>query len=176
MAHDNAKTLRDGFTKGVKIIEDTLFNSLVDAAEALLVAVAKNRTFTGFTGQTQTSYACGVYVNGKLEHVSVQKNWNAPPIRMKVQKGSVVYLANPYEGPARATKGEVDIVDPEGLSLSLKQLENYKAPTKGVALMMTTGTEYSELLESALRRYDVLTRTYEEAAKIIEKNWKKIPA
>ena len=35
-------------------------------------------------------------------------------------------------------------------------------------------SEYSEYIESA-RRLDVLTRTYMEAPKIINANWKKIP-
>lgn len=171
---DNARTLRDGFAKGFRIIEETLLSSLTDAADALLVDVSKNRTFMGFTGQTQTSYACGLYLNGKLEHVSVQKNWNTPPVRMKVQNGQVVYLKNPYEGQARVVVGRVDIVEPEGLALSLQQLQNYKAPKVGVALMITTGTEYSELLE-AVRHLDVLTRTFSDAPSIIQNSWKKIP-
>lgn len=170
---DNAKTLENGFAKGYEMIEDILYNSLASAADDLLVRVSRNRDFVGFTGQTQTSYACGVYVNGRLVHVSVQRNWNAPPRRMKVLRGQVVYLSNPYEGYSRAVKGAVDIEDPSGLSLSLRQLEEYNAPRKGIALMMTTGTEYSVYLE-AERGFDVLTRTFMDAPRIIEKNWKKL--
>ena len=173
MAHDNAKTLENGFAKGLRMIEDVLFNSLADAADALLLRVATNRQFIGFTGNTQTSYAVGVYVNGKLEHVSVQRNWNQPPFRMKVRKGKVVYMENPYEGQPRAVKGQVDIVENHGLALSLRQLEEYKAPRKGLALMMTTGTEYSVYIEQAMS-LDVLTNTFKDAARIINQNWKKI--
>ena len=74
MAHDNAKTLENGFAKGLRMIEDVLFNSLANAADALLLRVATNRQFIGFTGNTQTSYACGVYVNGKLDGVSKKYN------------------------------------------------------------------------------------------------------
>lgn len=173
MAHDNAKTLENGFAKGLRMIEDVLFNSLANAADALLLRVATNRQFIGFTGNTQTSYACGVYVNGKLEHVSVQRNWSQPPFRMKVRKGKVVFLGNPYEGRPRAVTGQVDIVENHGLVLSLKQLEEYKAPKKGLALMMTTGTEYSVYIEQAMS-LDVLTNTFKDAARIINQNWKKI--
>lgn len=173
MAQDNAKTLENGFAKGLRMIEDVLFNSLANAADALLLRVATNRQFIGFTGNTQTSYAVGVYVNGKLEHVSVQRNWNMPPVRAKVRKGKVVFLGNPYEGKPRAVTGAVDIVDDFGLSLSLKQLEEYKAPKKGLALMMTTGTEYSVYIEQAMS-LDVLTNTFKDAARIINQNWKKI--
>jgi hypothetical protein len=59
--------------------------------------------------------------------------------------------------------------------LSLRQLEEYKAPRKGLALMMTTGTEYSVYIEQAMS-LDVLTNTFKDAARIINQNWKKIDA
>lgn len=172
---DNQKVLENGFAKGFRMIEDILFNSLADAADALLLRVATTRQFVGFTGNTQTSYACGVYVNGRLEHVSVQRNWNEPPRRMKVRKGKVVYMSNPYEGHPRAVTGKVDIEENHGLPLSLKQIQEYKAPKKGVALMMTTGTEYSVYIETAMS-LDVLTGCFREAPAIIDRNWKKIDA
>lgn len=172
---DNAKTLENGFAKGRQMIEDVIFNSLADAADALLLRVATTRQFIGFTGNTQTSYACGVYVNGQLQHVAVQRNWNAPPMRGKVHKGKIVFLDNPYEGFPRAVKGKVDIVEDDGLELSLRQLEAYKAPKKGLALMMTTGTEYSVYLET-VQKLDVLTNLYNQAARIINRNWKKVDA
>lgn len=170
---DNAKVLENGFAEGLRMIEDVLYNSLANSADALLVRVATTRQFMGFTGNTQTSYACGVYVNGRLVHVSVQRNWTEPPRRMKVRKGKVVFLSSPYEGWPRAVKGMVDIEENHGLTLSLKQLEEYKAPRKGLALMMTTGTEYSVYIEQAMH-LDVLTSTFREAPAILERNWKKV--
>ena len=179
MTHDNAKVLENGFAKGMRMIEDVLYNSFADSADALLLRVATNRQFIGFTGNTQTSYACGVYVNGRLVHVSVQRNWNTPPFRMKVRKGKVVYMSNPYEGHPRAVKGQVDIEENHGLALSLKQLEEPpsqllgKVSRNGVAFVITTGTEYSVYIEQNMS-LDVLTNTYKEAARIIERNWRKI--
>lgn len=174
MTHDNAKTLENGFAKGLQIIEDTLYNSLASAADALLVRVATNRQFIGFTGNTQTSYACGVYVNGRLVEVILQSNWGEKPRHVKVRKGKVLYLANPYEGRPRAVKGQVAIVEDDGLELSMKQLKKYKAPKKGLALMMTTGTEYSVYIEQAMS-LDVLTNTFKDAESILNRNWRKIP-
>jgi len=172
---DNAKTLENGFAEMQRKIEDTLFNSLANAADALLLRVATTRQFIGFTGNTQTSYACGVYVNGKLEHVSVQRTWNSPPMRAKIRRGQVVYLSNPYEGVPRAVKGQVDTETDYGLDLSIRQLEEYKAPKKGLAIMMTTGTEYSVYVEQ-VQRLDVLTNLWLQAGRILERNWKKIDA
>ena len=172
---DNAKTLENGWAEGIRMIEDTIFNSLANAADALLIRVATNRQFIGFTGNTQTSYACGLFLNGVLEHVAVQRNWNSPPVRMKVRRGQVIYLSRPYEGVSRAVKGVVDIEEGYGLDLSLKQIQEYKAPKKGLALMMTTGTEYSVYIEQSMS-LDVLTNTFKNAPKIIERNWKKVDA
>lgn len=173
MSHDNARILENGFAKGLEMIEDLIYNSLADAADKLLVRAASNRQFVGFTGNTQTSYACGIYVNGSLVHVSVQKEWNQPPIRMKVRKGQFVFLTNPYEGFKRGVRGQVEIEEPFGLQLSMKQLQEYKAPRKGLAIMMTTGTEYSLYIEQAMN-LDVLTNTFNDAANIINSSWRKL--
>lgn len=171
--HDNATTLKKGFEHGIKIIEAVLEKSLMDAADELLKQVVKNREYNGFTGNTQTSYACGVYINGKLVHVVFQHNWTAPTVRMKVRKGQVVFLQNPYEGNPRRIVGQADIVENHGKPMSLRMLEEYRAPRQGVALMMTTGTEYSTFLEEELG-LDVLSKTKADAPDIIRKNWKKI--
>ena len=171
--HDNARTLKFGFRQGQRIIEAFFQKSLMDAADDLLRQVAKDREFTGFTGNTQLSYACGVYVNGELKHVSFQHNWNGPTVRMKVRKGKVVYLENPFEGEARAIKGMAEIVVNHGPELSLQQIEQFRAPRRGVFLLMTTGTEYSTFLEEEAH-LNVLTKTKENAQKIIERNWKAI--
>ena len=169
----NARVLKDGFAKGLRMIEHVLRDSLADAADKLLVRVSSNRQFVGFTGNTQTSYACGVYINGVLVHVSIQKNWNDAPRRMKVRRGRIVYLSNPYEGRPRAVRGMADIETDYGITLSLRQLSEYKAPRRGVALMMTTGTEYSVYIEQSMS-LDVLTNTYRDAPRILESSWKKI--
>lgn len=171
---DNEKVLDNGFAEGLRIIEDILYDSLVSAAERLFVRVSTNRQFIGFTGNTQTSYACGIYVKGILRDVLVQNNWSGKPLRMKVRKGEFVYMTHPYEGRSRGVTGKVDIVERYGLDLSVKQLKEYKAPKKGIALMMTTGTEYSVYIEQSMS-LDVLTNTFKDAPRIIESNWKKIP-
>ena len=173
MRHDNAKTLENGFAKALEIIQDTIYNSLMDAAEKILVRVASNRQFVGFTGNTQTSYMVGVYQNGNLVGVVNQKNWSDAPRRAKVRKGMVVYLSNPYEGHPRAVKGMVDVSDNYGVDTSIKFLQGYKAPSKGFSIVVTTGTEYSVYIEQAMN-LDVLTNTYMNASDILNRSWRKI--
>lgn len=173
MKNDNAKILENGFAKGYRMIEDVIYNSLIDAADRLLVRVSTNRQFVGFTGNTQTSYMAGIYYNGRLSGVVYQHNWNEPTRRMKVRLGKTVYLANPYEGNPRAVTGQVNIGENHGIQTSIKFLEGYSAPKKGMCLVVTTGTEYSEYIEQ-VRNLDVLTNTWKDAERIINQNWRKI--
>lgn len=170
----NKDVLEKGLEKGLAMIDDVIVQSLRQSCMDLLKEVQYHRSFRGFTGQTQTSYMGGLYVNGKLLAIFNERNWLERPRRSKVPKGRGVWLSVPYEGDSRGVMGKVDIADPSGTSLSTKLLAEYKAPDKGFAIVITTGTEYSELLES-VRHLDVLTGTYMEAANIIERNWKKIP-
>lgn len=170
----NKDVLDKGFAKAKTLIEDTIISSLRTSCMDLLEEVARHRDFEGFTGQTQTSYMGGLYIDGKLLAIFNQKNWLQRPRRSKVPLNKFVYLENPYEGDARTVRGAVDIEDPSGASLSFHILNTYKPPKEGMAIVITTGTEYSEILE-VVAGLDVLTGTFMEAANIINKNWKKIP-
>lgn len=170
----NESVLDKGLKKGLQMIEDTIISSLRESCQALLREVMAHRNFLGFTGQTQTSYMAGLYVNGRLKVLFNERNWLQPPRRAKVPLDKCVWLDNPYEGEERSVWGREDIVDPSGTSLSTKILQEYKAPDKGWAIVVTTGTEYSLLLEQA-RHLDVLTDTYMAAAEILKNNWKKLP-
>lgn len=174
MIHDNAKTLREGFAKGYKMIVDYLYSQCYDLCERLLMEVPRHRDFLGFTGNTQTSYACGLYVDGKLEGIVTQNNWNSPPVRRKVGYGEWVYLRQPYEGKSRSVKGKVNITDDYGLDTSIKFLKSYNAQKNKIQIVMTTGTEYSVILE-AVRNLDVLTGTFEAAKRILAEGFKPMP-
>ena len=170
---DNERVLKEGLQKGYKMIVEHLTEQLRVLCERLLLEVPKHREFCGFTGNTQTSYACGLYVDGKLYGIVTQRNWNAPTIRRKVGYGQWVYLRNPYEGRARSVKGKVMIKNNHGKSTSVNFLQSYKAKRNHICIVMTTGTEYSEYLESAAH-LDVLTGTYEASKEILAKGFKPI--
>ena len=171
---DNARVLREGFAKGYKMIVDYLYSQCYDLCERLLMEVPKHREFMGFTGNTQTSYACGLYVDGKLEGIVTQNNWNSPPVRRKVGYGEWVYLRQPYEGKSRSVKGKVSTGEDYGLDTSINFLRSYKAFKDKIQIVMTTGTEYSTFLETA-RHLDVLTGTFEAAKVILANGFKPMP-
>ena len=170
---ENERVLKEGLQKGYKMIVEHLTEQLRGLCERLLLEVPKHRTFAGFTGNTQTSYACGLYVDGKLQGIVIQRNWNAPTKRRKVGYWQWVYLRNPYEGRARSVVGQVMFKNGDGKSTSVNFLQSYKAKRNHICIVMTTGTEYSEYLESAAH-LDVLTGTYEASKEILAKGFKPI--
>lgn len=171
----NKYVLDKGFEEGLKMIEQSIASSLHWAAVELVHRALINRGYTGFTGNTQTSYTCGIYLNGNLIEVVDSASLQERPVRRKIGFGSNVYLDNPYEGSPRLRHGYVKVNQSlYGSDTALKFINSYKAPKKGLALVMTTGTEYSEFLEQMFN-LDVLTRTFKEAAKVLDRNWKSIP-
>ena len=171
MIHDNAKILREGLQKGYGMIVSHLYKQLYDICERLLLEVPKHREFLGFTGNTQTSYACGLYIDGVLTGIVTQQNWSAAPIRKKVRYGQWVHLRNPYEGKARSVYGHIDTTGDFGQDTSFRFLRGYTAKKNHIQIVMTTGTEYSEYLETA-RNLDVLTGTFEAAKTILAQGFK----
>lgn len=127
----------------------------------------------GFTGNTQTSYGYGLYKDGKLIEMYIA-GWNAPQIiRGKIKLGKTVFLREPYEGEERSVHGEVDVNDMTGAETSEMLIRSYKPETqKGWEIMVTTGTEYSELIED--KYGNVLKMTYDAAKSILDSNMKPI--
>lgn len=171
MSHNNAKILKDGLKKGYEQIVKYLYKQMYDMCERLLVEVPLHRQYLGFTGNTQTSYACGLYVDGTLEGIVTQKNWNSPPVHRKVKIGEWVYLRNPYEGRSRSIRGTSQVTDNFGLDTSIRFLRSFNAKKNTIQIVMTTGTEYSAYLEAAAG-LDVLTGTYEAAKVILAQGFK----
>lgn len=179
MSHNNAKTLRDGLMKARTIMRKHLEQQLREICEHILLQVPRFREYKGFTGNTQTSYTCGIYVNGNLVKNGIvrQPNWNTRPLRRKINYGEWAWLAEPYDvnSEPRSVQGKVPITGlPLGAEESIRFLRSYH-PASRIAIVMTTGTEYSEYLEEELG-LDVLTNTFDYAARIyLKKAFKPIP-
>lgn len=171
----NRKAFKAGMKKSHRIIYTHVQDILSSACERLLSDAVQSKEFQGFTGNTQTSYACGIYMDGKLAYCSFQESWNRPPVRLKVEKGKYVYLSHPYEGHARGVRGKTDVDSLYGSDTSLNFLKSYtNVPKKGFSIVMCTGTEYSEYIESS-RNLNVLTETWQRARQILLQNLKPIP-
>lgn len=171
--HDNQKVLENGFAEAFRMFEDTVVNSLIASMQQMFAELPQKIEYSGFTGQTQTSYMGGVYIGGRLRYLVTEKAWTRHPVRGKMPKDATWFLANPYEGKDKLRTGHVDITNPSGRATSLAFLQSYNAPSNRICAIVTTGTEYSTFLEEYLH-LNVLTQTKIDAPKILDMNWKKI--
>lgn len=111
------------------------------------------RGFKNLTGNTITSFAYGIYINKGLEQVGLYNGEKA--IRSKLSKGEI-FRGIDYDGnERRGFRADVDTDGGYGADTSIKFLQNY-VPNGKYAIVFTTGTEYSEFLETR-RNVNVLT-------------------
>lgn len=199
----NEEVLTKGLQKAKAIIVQHLVNQLRPICLQLLEAADNHRTFLGWTGNTQTSYMCLIYVDGgliaevtkagvKIQPVSRilvnQQRYTKHPIPVhltetdddgvvtserwviKVEKNRFGWIAHPYEGEARSVFGMVDVNNMTGEETSRKNLfkYNFEGRKPYIAIVVTTGTEYSEFLEE-YRHLDVLSGAYYDAPDILKK-------
>lgn len=173
MSHDNAQIFKEGLEKAYGLIVNHLLSQARDNCKRLLEEVQRHRTFQGFTGNTQLSYMGGLYYDGVLQGIIENGVWTGMPRYQKVRKGQVKYLADPFEGEARFVRGKVQTDHSFGQGTSINFLRNYHAPKRRICFVITTGTEYSEYIET-VRNLDVLTGTYEAAKGILIDGFKPI--
>lgn len=163
----NLKTFDYGIKLARRMINNRLYAAIENSCLELIDHALKKREFDGFTGNTMTSYTCGIYLDGKLEGAVVAEDYMKPPIHIKIRKGQKVRLGKPYEGKARTVTGQVKVDSLYGAESAIKFLKSYKPHVKkGFSVVMTTGTEYSEYLEN-VRNLNVLTDTFQSAKGIV---------
>lgn len=135
----------------LKLARTQIFESLVRKCFAIgieLIRYAiKTKRFSGFTGNTQTSFAIGVYFDGQLRAYETGESFQRAPLRRKIRFGKTVYLRRPYEGRSRVVRGSVETTNEFGAETSVRFLKMFKPRiTKGVSMCMTVGTEYAEYI------------------------------
>lgn len=171
--HRNSYVVRKAFKDYMS--DQLLFLPMFEnLANQLINDALIKREFLSFTGNTLTSYSCGLYFNNTLEYFISTSQDMRPPVRVKLANGEYVHLEEPYEGLPRNQRGLVPTDGKYGWESALEFLKNFKfSKNYPVALVMTTGTEYSEYLEEA-RGLNVLTDTYLHARQILSTNIKSI--
>lgn len=172
---DNTAELARAKKKMKELVSGHVYDMLVKTCDDLLGDAVTSKSYSGFTGNTQTSYTCGLYIDGTFAYYVNQRMWSAEPVRKKIPLGVYVYLKKPYEGRPRGVRGKVNVDSLYGKDNALQFLKSYKrAPKNGFAIIMTTGTEYSIYLEQT-KGLNVLTDTFQHARSILSKNVKPIP-
>ena len=174
---NNKAALDKGFKKAKQVIFAHLYGQCIRLCDSLVSDALSKREFQSFTGNTITSFACGIYIDGVLNHVVASGENMSAPVHAKIQKGETVYLSNPYEGRARKVTGRVDIAyDMSGMETSIRILQGFSSNAKGLSIIMTTGTEYSTYLES-VHNLNVLSDTSKEGnvKNLLYRSFKPLP-
>lgn len=172
-----AKSIQDQFqviqTNTNKIVDAYVEKQLIDfGIQMVNEALPSQQEFRNLTGNTLTSYAFGVYVNGSLRAMGFNKDAKAP-LRNKLIKDEIVYDFTDYDGNFRDYfRADVDTDAGYGQSSSVQFLQSYKSRAK-YSIIFTTGTEYSAYLENSLN-LNVLSDGVDYAASAILKSFKPI--
>ena len=173
----NKAALDKGFKKAKEIIFAHLYDQCINLCDTLVNDALSKRKFQSFTGNTITSFACGIYIDGALNYLVASGQNMEVPVHAKVQEGELVYLVEPYEGKARSVRGEVGIAyNLSGMETSYRILQSMHPSSGGLSIIMTTGTEYSTYLEGVYH-LNVLSETAKDSnvKKLLYSSFKPLP-
>jgi hypothetical protein len=171
---NNTAALNRGFSKMELIIRERITKGLIVEADKLAMKAYEtyHSPLMGFTGQTWTGTAVGVFSNRSLAYyVSTRIIANMPnPVRKKLSFGKPAFLKEPY-GYIMDFSGNNRFMRPtvatdEGISEqdAIKFLQSYHAHTK-YAIVVVNGSEYANYIENSMGG-DVITGTYHYASRL----------
>ena len=170
---NNEAALDKGLEKARKIAFEHIQKCLEDACDELVRHAQQNykSPIGSFTGNTITSYSVGLYINGSFVYY-YQDDGIKPPVRGKLtKKEGKVELSPDWEGRTRSYYAKVDTDGGYGKDSALDFLNSYKSRTKGVEIVMCSGTEYSSYIQDVMKG-NVLEKTKAEAPSILMSNMK----
>lgn len=171
-SRSNSILFNEGMNKARQIVSDYIYGILVKCCDNLVSEGLRNKSgFRNLTGNTITSYACGLFLNGKLSYFVCSGDSMKQPVRVKLSKGET-FKGISYDGEQRRFTGRINTDKGYGATFSYNFLKGYKSQSgKGFEIVMCTGTEYSTYLEKTLNA-DVLTGTFLHASKILFNHFK----
>lgn len=157
----NEKAIREGMSKFNVMLSERVMVALNKLGEDYLMDASVQKEYTSLTGNTLTSLAFGRYDNYKIAEI-VLFDADKPAQRRKFTKGDTVYGYRDYEGNIRDVfSADIETDEGWGNSTSVRFLRSFR-PTTPTAIIVCTGTEYSEFLENE-RGLNVLTDTEQYA-------------
>lgn len=146
MTTDNSAALKAGMTKAKAFITSDLtgrLNRLMGDMVSDMYAKMKEDV-PGMTGNTQTSPAGAVYVNGVLESIDLGDG-RKPPLQGKLRAGQVFSAGRVrYDGDIqkKTFKADVDTTGNMSQSDNYAFLESQQSGTNELKMTVVGGTEY----------------------------------
>ena len=145
----------EGIRKAKELVSGYIFDVLTKCCEELIQDALDNKSgFRNLTGNTITSYACGLFMDGRFSYFVCSGDSMKQPVRVKLTKGET-FVGVSYDNQNRRFTGTIETDKGYG------EFE----------IVMCTGTEYSTYLENVLNA-DVLTGTFQRAQNTLFKNFK----
>ena len=158
--YDNAKAFDEGMQKMQRLVYERFIKMLEGFCKSLFQSADVSKEYHSLTGNTFTSYACGIYRDGALFEVLYSAEYKRNPIRVKLTKGEI-FSGTSYDGAdVKFFKATENTDGGYGKDTSMRFLRQYKPKIKkGFEVVMCTGTEYSSFLEKS-KNLNVLTDTW----------------
>lgn len=170
---ENLKAFKNGISLFKNKLNNVMPIYLAELAFRLIQNAIKSKTWTGFTGNAQTSFAVGVYVDGKVVNIVDGTDYeNREAIMKKIRYGQRVFLKHPFEGNSRAVIGKVEVTDEKATETSRRFIRNKRPTSKGYSIIVTIGAEYYAFIDNNLfamrNTYDITDSLLNEVV------WKRI--
>jgi hypothetical protein len=173
MEYDNNKAMDAGERKLKKAVYEYFLRHLRDYCMTLFASADAAREYRNLTGNTFTSYACGIYYDGVLKDALFSADYKRPPVRVKLSGGEV-FSGDTYDGNRATFKATVDTDGRYGKDTSMRFLRQYSPKvSRGFEVVMCTGTEYSTILENK-KGLNVLTNTFLYSRALFFRNLRRI--
>lgn len=168
---DIEKQFNDGIGAIYNLVNKNQLNGLIALGRKLVsVILPKEKEYKNMTGNTITSYAFGIYQNGKMIHFGTNNLPN--PVTNKLKKGELFSGIN-YDGDYTDFRATIDTDGKYGEDTSYQFLREYRPNTRSFAMVITTGTEYSSYLEN-VRHLNVLSDSIDNIPDEFAKSFKPI--
>ncbi len=133
------------------IMLQVIKQKLVEFSETMLRDAygLRGQGWSSWSGNTETSYSCGVALNGSMVYTKSVGDSAPSPLIPKLKKNQSKMLKVDYSGRVRQKRtGTVNVTDPYGTETAKKTINEVKSKSNsGLAFRMATGTEYSQWLE-----------------------------
>lgn len=147
MSNDrNAQTIDKGLRQAREAIMKELANQLDSFGGDIAHSVFKEKPYTGFTGNSQTSYTSQVWIDGVPFAEYCTGDFQRYPVHEKIEFREALSLEEPYEGSPRTVRGEADIEHSySSQTIDAIRMQKQKID-KGVAMRMSVGVEYNNFI------------------------------
>ena len=153
----------EGIRKAKELVSGYIFDVLTKCCEELIQDALDNKSgFRNLTGNTITSYACGLFMDGRFSYFVCSGDSMKQPVRVKLTKGET-FVGVSYDNQNRRFTGTIET----DKGYAVYYIEDIKTANEE-DIRQNAEKAYEERVLNA----DVLTGTFQRAQNTLFKNFK----